>query len=128
MTSKTARERWDDGHYKQVNISVGKSLAEDYYALCAKEGVSVAGDLKSFMERRCGMAKRDTDAKAGKPSRGKRRKDVASAIMLLENVLADEEDYLARIPENFRGGVRADDAENSVGMLTEAISALEGAY
>jgi hypothetical protein len=128
MTSKAAREKWNAEHYRQVNISVGKGIADEYRALCARERVSVAGDLKSFMEQRCGIAGRDTGTNAGKPSRDKRRKGTASAILQLECILADEEAYLERMPENLRGGARAEAAEHSMAMLAEAISLLEEAY
>jgi hypothetical protein len=130
MASKIARERWNAEHYKQMNISVGKGLAEAFKALCREEGVSVAGEMKSFMQGRIGMAtaKPCGVPGAGKLSRGKRRREVAAVIARLEKILADEECYLDRIPVNLKDGVRAEAATHSIAMLSEAIDSLTDAY
>jgi hypothetical protein len=130
MASKIARERWNTEHYRQMNISVGKELAEAFKALCREEGVSVAGEMKSFMQGRLGMATAKSCGVpgAGKPSRGKRRREVAAVIARLERILVDEEYYLDRIPVNLQGGVRAEAAAHSTAMLSEAIDSLSDAY
>jgi hypothetical protein len=130
MASKISRERWNAEHYKQMNISVGKELAEAFRALCREESVSVAGEMKSFMQERLGMAtaKPCGDPGAGKSSRGKRRREVAAIIAQLEKILADEECYLDRIPVNLQDGVRAEAAAHSIVILSEAIDSLSDAY
>jgi hypothetical protein len=130
MASKIARERWNAEHYKQMNISVGKELAEAFKALCREEGVSVAGEMKSFMQERLGMAtpKPCGVPGAGRPSRGKRRREVAAVIARLERIMADEECYLDHIPENLQGGARAEAAAHSIAMLSEAIDLLADVY
>jgi hypothetical protein len=130
MASKATRERWNAKHYKQINISVDKKLAEAFKSLCEKEGVSVAGTLKSFMEERLALRKEQprVNSAAGKPSRGRRRREVAKIIARLEKILADEECYSERIPENLHGGARAEAAAHSIAMLSEAIDSLVDAY
>jgi hypothetical protein len=130
MTSKNARERWNAEHYKQMNISVDKELAEAFKALCSEEGVSVAGAIKSFMDKNLGIAtvKLSDNSGAARPSRGKRRREVTAVIARLETIMADEECYLDRIPENLRYSVWAEAAAHSIAMLSEAIDLLADAY
>jgi hypothetical protein len=130
MASKAAREKWNAEHYRQINISVSKELAEEFKSLCGGNGVSVAGALKSFMKERLAIQEerpRD-DSGAGRPSRGRRRKEVTQVIAQLEKILADEECYLDHIPENLQGGIRAEAAAHSLAMLSEAIDLLVDAY
>jgi hypothetical protein len=130
MSSKAAREKWNAEHYRQINISVDKELADSFRALCAEEGISVAGALKSFMKERSGATEGEHRKRPGaeKPSRGNRRKQVAGIIVKLEKIMADEESYLDRIPENLQGSVRAETAAHSVSMFAEAVDALSDAY
>jgi hypothetical protein len=57
-------------------------------------------------------------------SRAERRKAMALLIFELETLLRAEEDYMARIPENFTGGEAYASAEDTVDILTDAIAAL----
>jgi len=130
MPSKKAREKWNSENYMQVNISVGKALAEDFKAACAMGGVSVAGEIKSFMADRCGrQTSRRKAARCGRPqTRGQRRKEVAAIIRGLEKILDEEETYMERIPDNLKEGSRADAAVHSIEQVSDAIDALLDAY
>jgi hypothetical protein len=57
-------------------------------------------------------------------SRAARRKATALLIFELETVMRAEEDYMERIPENFKSGEAYASAEYTVDIITDAIVAL----
>jgi hypothetical protein len=61
-------------------------------------------------------------------TRAKRRKAVAAAVELLEKILAAEEGYMERMPENLQSGEAYDAAGCSVDIIIDAISGLSDAY
>jgi hypothetical protein len=61
-------------------------------------------------------------------TRSKRRKAASSAVALLERILAAEEAYLKRIPENLQGGDAYASAEDSIEAVMDAIAGLSDAY
>jgi len=67
-------------------------------------------------------------SKEKKPSRGARRKEVGAIVKSLMAILAEEEKYLENIPENLACIIRAEEAADSVFMLSEAIETLSEAY
>jgi hypothetical protein len=67
-------------------------------------------------------------SKEKRRSRGTRRKDVGAIIKALTIILAEEENYLDNIPENLAYSIRAEEAADSIAMLSEAIETLSEAY
>ena len=61
-------------------------------------------------------------------SRAKRRKAAVLAARLLEHIRDAEEAYLVRIPENLQASVAFDNAEESIGLLADAIDAVYSVY
>ena len=127
---KPAREKWNAEHYAQINISVDKKLAAEFKTACAGRGVSIASAVKTFMATYSCLEEKPSDTlpKARKPSRGIRRREVCAIVNALGIILAEEEEYYENIPQNLAGSVRAEAAEESVSMLSEAIELLSEAY
>jgi len=61
-------------------------------------------------------------------SRVKRRKAAALASGLLERIRAAEEAYMERIPVNLQASDAYDMADNSIGLLDEAIDLVGSVY
>ena len=61
-------------------------------------------------------------------SRAKRRKTAALVAGLLERIRAAEEAYMLRVPENLQSSGAYENAEHSIGLLDEAIDAVNAAY
>ena len=45
----------------------------------------------------------------------------------LENICADEQDYLDNMPENLQGSMRAMDAEEAINAMNEAVECMDNA-
>jgi hypothetical protein len=130
MSSSEARRKWNEAHYAQIKVSVDKSLAASFKAGCAARGETVAGVLAAFMRSRVGVSAGGPclPADSAPSTRGKRRGRAGAILAELERIFDDEEVYLDNIPENMRGGQRADAAAHSLAMLADAIEALRDAY
>ena len=50
----------------------------------------------------------------------------AIARDMLESVLNDEQDYYDNIPENLLGSMRAEESEEAIGILEDAMEQIEG--
>ena len=61
-------------------------------------------------------------------SKTKRRKAAAMVAAFLERIRAAEEDYMGRIPENLKGSEAYENADYSIGLLDEAIDAVNAVY
>lgn len=44
---------------------------------------------------------------------------------ILENILADEQDYFDNMPENLQGSIRGMDSEDAISILEDAVEKLE---
>jgi hypothetical protein len=61
-------------------------------------------------------------------SRAKRRKTAALAAGFLSRIRSAEEAYMMRIPENLPSSDAYENADHSIGLLDEAIDAVNAAY
>jgi hypothetical protein len=117
--------------YKQLKISVDPDLAASFKDACRKSGVSMASELSGFMRSRSGPISRDAPAgqDAGIVStRGHRRKAVRNMVIQLGHILAAEESYRDRSPENLTGGEAYELADRAVESLGQAIELLSEAF
>jgi erythromycin esterase-like protein len=110
---------------RQVKICVEPAVAEGFRLVCAADGVSMARELSRFMEQRAGVKSAST---ARLQTRHHRRETVRNVIGLLRAVAQAEEDYRDRIPENLQGGAMYESADAAVGLIDDAVSALEEAF
>ena len=117
------------GLYKQLKISVDKSLAESFKAVCAKAGISMAAEISEFMAVKTNTILESADKAAPSyDTRRKRRRCIGSIIPLIESIRQHEEAYLARIPSNLQSGQAYENSEQTIDNLDQAIDLLKEAY
>jgi hypothetical protein len=128
-TSSAVKNKWCAAHYSQIKIAVSPELAAAFKAFCKAEGTTVTWELSTYMSGRCGISKpQKRPPKDPLATRGGRRKLLAGARQLIEQVLDAESAYRDNIPENFHGAVNYEAAEQCVADLEEALELLEGAF
>jgi hypothetical protein len=117
--------------YRQLKISVDPALAEAFKDACSKSGVSMASELTGFMRSRSGSEACGAPAVKAvdiASTRGHRRKAVRDAVAQLGYILAAEESYRDRIPENLMGSEAYEAADRAVNALEQAIDILSEAF
>jgi len=117
--------------HKQLKVSVESDLAESFKAACVDAGVSMAAELSRFMAARTGTMVQ-LSAKLAKQAtydtRAKRRRHVSQIIVQLEAIMACEDAYMSRIPDNLQSGEAYENAELAIDTLEQAIDLLKDAY
>ena len=58
----------------------------------------------------------------------KNQDEIYECIGILENIRDDEQDYYDNIPENLQCSQRAEDSEQAIENMEEALELLEGLY
>ena len=127
-TSNESKQRWNSKHYTQVKVSVPQELAAAFKSKCEADGVSMARKLSDYMRTETTGKRPSHRASNPYETRPKRRKALAALIEQVEAIMAAEEDYKERIPENFQNSHHYSAAEESVEALGEALSFLTEAY
>jgi len=125
-----ARTKWNAKQYAQVKVSVAPNLASEFKAACAARGESLAAVISRAMLDYCGR-KPGMRPKAAAPdysTRGKRRTALRFHADKVEAIRDAEETYKDNIPESLQGGLRYDDAVQTVDALDEAVDALSRAF
>jgi hypothetical protein len=113
---------------KQVKIYAEEESAEKFKSLCAKNGTSITAELSSYMRKRTQLKEPATEGGSRIEKRWQRKAAVRRIVSLLLKIRDAEGSYLESIPENLRSGPMAEAADEAVGRLDEAISALEETY
>jgi hypothetical protein len=111
----------------QVKISVTPDLAAAFKNACIDSNVSMASVLSRFMAGYCQSAVVDKPSQ-NYSTRRHRRAVIGRIAKQLEMIKEAEERYMENIPENLRGSVRYEDADNTVSMIGEALDMLVSAY
>lgn len=125
------RKEWNAANYKQIKADVPPELADEFRAACTASGEPVRQVLLRLISgyaRAPQNAKKAVRIEPDYSTRGKRRKAAAEILDQLTELLEAEEAYRDNIPENLQGSIRYEAAEQAVESLTEAVSALEGAF
>jgi len=126
-----AKRKWNSQHYTNVTAAMNPELAAKLKEKCKEECVSVTSVITELV-----AAYLDTEAPIHKEApqqkspdnRGRRKRELLKHIIAIENICRGEEEYLDNIPENLKGSVRYENAENSVEHLLSAIEELKEAY
>jgi vacuolar-type H+-ATPase subunit I/STV1 len=114
---------------KQVKILVNAKLAEAFKNACIASGITMAGDLSHYMEKRVGYLQHDVQKNTNRLiNRGGRRKEVVLIIAHLKQILDAEQLYQSRIPENLQSGPAYESSEQSIETLEQVIEQLRDAY
>jgi hypothetical protein len=103
----------------QAKFAINEDIYAAFKAKCASEGVVMATAVSEWM-RSCQPTKA---VKSRNLTRPQRRKTVIEIVRVLNEVLANEEDYRDSIPEQFTQRYEA--ADELCGKLTDAIGCLE---
>jgi hypothetical protein len=134
MTSNASKTRWNAANYTQVKVSVDPALAATFKNACDAAGVSMAAMLSRFMAEYCAApdrkpVKNKRAAYSGDVStRLKRRNAVNAVIEQMERIKGAEELYRDNIPDNLRGSMHFENAEQSLSLMDEAIDILMSIY
>ena len=116
-----SKQRWAARH-TQIKITVRPEIADEFKSRCLAEGVSITDKLKSYMAP---AAKLPSGPYS---SRQKRRKAVALLIRECEAIMAAEQMYIDRMPENLENSPMHEAAEQAVDALGEALEYLRDAF
>jgi uncharacterized protein (DUF1786 family) len=122
-----AKKRWNDLHYTQVKVSVDPDVAAAFKSACAVSNVSMASVLTGFMTEYGNAAQKHKPA-PDYSTRRVRRAAMVRIMRQMEQIMAAEEEYRDNIPENLRGSVVFDKADECVSLLEEAIELLGSIY
>jgi hypothetical protein len=129
------KRRWEAVNYKQVKVSLRRELAAAFKTLCEDEGVSVAGEIASFMSERlrrtaeigeevcCGRSVLPGNGADDLSSKKKRRAAVKKILSQLEMIMEAQNVALENMPENLQGSEAYENAEESLAMIEEAVDA-----
>ena len=127
-TSNAAKQAWNDTNYAQVKVSIDPGVAAAFKASCASAGISMAKVLTKLMAEYSGNSRQKNQISNTWNTRQQRRKAVKNMLDSLEGIKQAEEAYADNIPDNLRGSVRYEAAEQSIEALSEAIELLIQAY
>ena len=126
-----AKRKWNKEHYTNITAAMNPELASKLKKNCDENGISVTSLITRLV---AGHLDADLPVIKEKPSkkapdnRGRRIRELRKYIDAIEDIYRGEEQYLHNIPENLKGGIRYENAENSVEHLRSAIDKLKEAY
>jgi len=133
IASTEAKKRWNKAHYSEIKASLKKELVEEFKIRCKKNEVSIASVLAALMSEYCGKTLKPANTKTHKKTspydtRPKRRKIAEIIANQLDEMLQSEMSYRENIPPNLQESERAENADNSIEKLGEALEAIRDAY
>jgi hypothetical protein len=116
------------GGLKQVKIYVEPDVAAAFAALCKAGGVSVTAELSGYMRKRTGRREPSTVSGIHTDVRRQRKAALRHAVALLEKIRDDEGAYFNAMPESLKNSELGEDADQTVGRISDAIDALGEAF
>lgn len=72
--------------------------------------------------------RRELTVLSNEVSRAKTKDDILACISILENIRDDEQYYFDNIPENLQYSQRAEDSEQAIEYMEDALQVLEEVY
>jgi len=109
---------------KQVKISVNEQIAFEFKAACSAAELSMAVVLSRYMADYAKIKPVQVENEPDYSSRRLRREAIKDIVRQLEAIRDEEERYRDNIPQNLRGSVRFENAEELIALLDDAIDAL----
>jgi enamine deaminase RidA (YjgF/YER057c/UK114 family) len=128
VTSNDVKQRWNDGHYTQVKVSVPTEIAASFKAHCSAACVSMASEIARFMSAQSGASHSSKTSADPLATRQQRRRALNKVIALLEAIIDAEQSYADNFPANLQSSSPHDAAEQTVSALDEAVNILNEAY
>ena len=101
-TSNESKQRYNEGHYAQLKVSVDRATAAAFKEKCGENGLSMAGVLSQFMAAYSGTTAKNSLPPIKTKTRHERRESVRLLSTQLEQVRDAEQAYMANIPENLQ--------------------------
>jgi hypothetical protein len=129
--STKAKRKWNSEHYTNVTVAMDPELADKLKENCREQGISVTSAITELVAKYLDAGvppPKEKLRKKAPDNRGQRKKDIRKYIAAIEDICDGEETYLNNIPDNLRGSIRHENAENSVEHLQLAISELKDVY
>jgi hypothetical protein len=116
--------------HKQVKVLVDTEVANAFKAACAKQGISMAGELSRFMaEYTKTVIKREKpNTYEDASTRKKRRQMINHVIRLMELARDGEDAYRWNIPPNLQNSIVYELSEESSSVMEEIIDQLGAVY
>jgi hypothetical protein len=114
--------------YTQVKVSIRPDLALAFKTACAANNCSLTDVISDFMAK---YSKVNTPKNGYAPNLSTKRKRRAVVRHILEQLVwirENEENYVNNIPENLHSSEMFIFAEYCVGLINEALEALDTAY
>jgi len=107
---------------EQIKFTIESEIIFAFKKRCKSEDISMTSVIRQFMKT-CQPTK---GFKSKIDTRPHRKKVISEIIAILNDVLANEEQYKNNIPEQFE--TRYEAADHTCEQLSEAISCLEDAF
>ena len=128
-TSNTVKDQWNKKHYTPVKVAVKHETAAGFKTACTAAGTSMASVLSDFMDKyACGTTQEKKNAPVNVKTLRDRRKAMSMIQTLITEMRNAEEGFMNRMPENFQGSDRYDEAEERLEKLDEAIDIISDIY
>ena len=131
-TSATkAKRKWNKEHYTNVTAAMKPEMAAELKQRCQEGGKSVTSVITELVAEYLSMEVPSPKGKAEKKVTGNRRRrsrDLKEHIAAIESILDGEEEYLSNVPENLVGGIRYENASESIEHLRTALDELREVY
>ena len=122
------RKKWNSENYKQLNVAISAGLAEAFKSACEANGEparqAVIRLITGYIPN--AQPKKRTPAHPDYSTKAKRKKAATEVLGQLEAMRDAEEEYRGNIPENMYN--KQEEAERTVGIYEDAISAVEELY
>ena len=112
--------------YTQLKVFLKPEIAEAFRRKCTSGGASMASVITDLVT--VGGPVRLKGLVINVDTRQQRRKAIGKIIAEIEAIMTAELQYSESIPENLRGSIRYEAAEEAVSALEEAIDILSGVY
>jgi hypothetical protein len=126
-----AKRKWNKEHYTNITAAMNPELASKLKTKCEENCVSVTSVITGLVAGYLGIeipTPKEKPQKKAPDNRGRRSRELWKHIAAIEEICSGEERYLESIPENLRGSIRYENAENSVEHMQSAIDELREAY
>jgi galactokinase len=122
------RKKWNSENYKQLNVALRAELADAFKSACEANGEPARQAVIRLITEYLSNAqpKKRTTANLDYSTRAKRKKAAMEMLGQLEAMRDAEEEYRDKIPENMYN--KQEEAERTVGIYEDAISAVEELY
>jgi len=127
-TSSAVKQKWNELNYRQIKIMISPKTAETFKKTCNETGQTMNGVLTRYIESFCKKKPHKPLPPLKIETRQQRKKSLELILGILNDLREAESDYLEKIPENLRNGIRYENSNQCIDTLDDAINILEGSF